>query len=342
MHLRTEIFFGDVEEGLRRLPLKGYGLLCTRRHPQFLPKGRFYHLKISPEPKVEEIRQYWEEIKELRFDYILAIGGGSVLDVSKVLGALMTNQMSVEEMVGEEKIKNYPPPIAAVPTTHGSGSEVTKYAVVKFPGIKRSIVSEKICPLYAIVDPKLALGLPRDLTLYTSIDALCHNLEAYFNRLSDPLLDGICEQGVRCFLEGIELALEDKLEGRELMMICSVLGGIAITNASTSVVHALSHVLGGMLDIPHGLANAVFLISFLKFHKDTRKMQTLERRLGLDLVAFLTEFYDRKGIKRLGELIGKDELKQIAVQAARNERLTRAGIKPIKIDDLMTIVLTSQ
>jgi len=342
MHLRTEVYFGDFEQGLRRLALRGKGLLCTRRHPPFLPRGDFYHLKISPEPKVDEIKEYWEEIRELRFDYILAIGGGSVLDVSKILGALMTNPMSVEEMVGVERIRNYPPPIVAVPTTHGSGSEVTKYAVVKFPGIKRSVVSEKICPSHAIVDPKLALGLPKDLTLYTSIDALCHNLEAYFNRLSDPLLDRICEQGIRCFLEGIEPALEDKLEGRELMMLCSVLGGIAITNASTSAVHALSHVLGGMLDIPHGLANAVFLISFLKFHKDTRKMQALERRLQLDLVAFLAEFYEKNGIRRLGELVGKEELRQIAVQAARNERLMNAGIKPIKMDDLMNIVLTSQ
>jgi alcohol dehydrogenase class IV len=342
MYLRTEIFFGDAEEGLSRLNLKGRGLLCTRRHPHFLPRGNFYHLKISPEPKLEEIKDYWEEIKDQKFDYILAIGGGSVLDVSKILGALLTNRTPVEEMIGVEKIRNDPPPIVAVPTTHGSGSEVTKYAVVRMPGIKRSVVSEKICPKHAIVDPRLALGLPKDLTLYTSIDALCHNLEAYFNRLSDPLLDRICEQGVRCFLEGIEPALEDKLEGRERMMLCSVLGGIAITNASTSVIHALSHVLGGRLDIPHGLANAVFLPSFLRFHQDTQKMKALERRLGLDLTLFLAQLYERHGVKRLGGLIERTELEQIAVQAAKNERLMNAGIKPIKMDDLMNIVLTSQ
>jgi alcohol dehydrogenase class IV len=342
MHLRTEIFFGEAREGLSRLNLEGRGLLCTRRRPHFLPKGKFYHLKISPEPKLEEIKDYWEEIKDQKFDYILAIGGGSVLDVSKILGALMTNRTPVEEMIGVEKIRNDPPPIVAVPTTHGSGSEVTKYAVVRMPGVKRSVVSEKICPAHAIVDPRLALGLPKDLTLYTSIDALCHNLEAYFNRLSDPLLDRICEQGVRCFLEGIEPALEDRLEGRERMMLCSVLGGIAITNASTSVIHALSHVLGGRLEIPHGLANAVFLPSFLRFHKDTQKMKVLEGRLGLDLTLFLTQLYEKHRVKRLGDLVERGELKQVAVQAAKNERLMNAGIKPIKMDDLMNIVLTSQ
>lgn len=342
MHLRTEIFFCDAGEGLSRLNLKGRGLLCTRRHPNFLPKGEFYHLKISPEPELEEVKDYWREIEGQKFDYILAIGGGSVLDVSKILGALMTNRMRIEEMIGVEKIRNDPPPIVAVPTTHGSGSEVTKYAVVRMPGIKRSVVSERICPAHAILDPKLALGLPRDLTLYTSIDALCHNLEAYFNRLSDPLLDRICEQGIRCFLEGIEPALEDRLEGRERMMLCSVLGGMAITNASTSVVHALSHVLGGRLRIPHGLANAVFLPSFLRFHRDTQKMRALERRLGLDLTLFLTQLYEKHGVKRLGDLVEKSELKQIAAQAAKNERLMSAGIKPIKMDDLMNIVLTSQ
>lgn len=342
MHLRTEIHFGDVTEGFGKLKIEGRGLLCTRRNPSFRPEGDFFELRISPEPKLEEIYQYWERIGDQKFDYIVAVGGGSVLDVSKILGALTTNRIKVEEMIGVERIQNELPPLVAVPTTHGSGSEVTKYAVVKLPGVKRTVVSEKICPRYALVDPKLTLGLPKKLTLYTSLDALCHNLEAYLTIYSDPLLDRICEQGVRCFLEGMELAMEDELRGRELLMLCSVLGGIAITNAMTSLVHALSHVLGGRVDVPHGLANAVFLPAFLEFYGDTQKLKALEGRLGVELVPYLRRLYERYGVERLGELVGRKEAEEIALEAAKNERLMKAGIKRTKVQDLMNIVLRSQ
>jgi len=341
LFLKTRIVFGEVLEIIEGL--RGKGLLCSRRHLNVaLPNEIELRLPIEPEPTLDDIRRYWDEVGEERFDYVLAIGGGSVIDTAKVLAALMTNGGDPAEFLGEEKIMRDSKRLIAVPTTHGSGSEVTKYAVIKLEDAKRSIVSERICPETAILDAELTMGLPSDLTFYTSIDALCHNVEAYLTRFSDPVTDVICEAGITNFFRGIDGAMRDELPGRERMVLCSVLGGMAINAARAYLVHALSHVLGAKLGVPHGLANAVFLPGFLKFHAGHRKLKHLENVLGGDIVSRLEDVYERYGAKKLSDLVGKDEAGEIVRKAYENRRLMKAGEKEITVDNLMEIITLCQ
>lgn len=342
MQLKTRVIFGEFKEELRRLDLKGRGLLCCRRgFGGGLDWLDLKTLRVSPEPTLEDAERYWDEIAGGSFDYVLAIGGGSVLDMAKVLAARMENPGPIESFLGVERIENPSKPVIAIPTTHGTGSEVTKYAVLNVRGLKTSIVSENICPTVAVVDPKLTLGLPKDLTIHTSIDALCHSLEAYFTRLTNPLVDLVCENGVRLFFEGIEDAIADGLERRKKLMLCSVLGGIAITNAQTFLVHALSHVLGGRHHVPHGLANSIFLRAFLKFCRGDEKFELLEKRVGFDTIRELDAFYQKHSLRRLSDFVDEREALELAEEAFQNRRLMEAGRRIPTLDDLKRIAINS-
>lgn len=344
MQLRTKVIFGNFIEELKKLNLEGRGLLCCRRgFKNGLEWLDLKTIRISPEPTLEDAERYWSNIEGESFDYVLAIGGGSVLDMAKVLAARMTNRGPIESFIGIERIHNPPKPLIEVPTTHGTGSEVTKYAVLRLTarGVKKSMVSEKICPKVAIVDPRLALGLPKELTIYTSIDAFCHNVEAYLTPLADPLVDLVCESGLRFFFDGIEEAIENKLEGREKLMLCSLLGGIAITNVQTTLIHALSHVLGGRYEIPHGMANSLFLRGFLEFYRGDEKFERLQRELGMNVMEELDAFYERHSLKRLSDFISEREAIEVAEKAFENRRLMEGGRRRPSEEDLKKIALTS-
>jgi len=343
MFIRTNITFGDFEREIAKLNLEGSGLLCCRRgfDPAPLKGLDLYVLRVSPEPTVESVQAYWNEIENKRFDYVLAIGGGSVIDVAKILAARMENEEEIENFIGVERVGRKMKKLVAVPTTHGTGSEVTKYAVLKCKDAKRSVISENICPSVAIIDEKLSRGLPRDLTIYTSIDALCHNIEAYLTKACDPLTDTVCESGVRLFFDGIEDAISDSAEGRRRMMLSSVLGGIAITNTQTLVIHALSHVLGAVHGVPHGLANAVFLPAFLKFYAGDEKFKKLEKMTTIGIVSDIGKLYEKYGVRRLSDFVDKNEAMRIAERAFENERLIGGGRKPVTLENLKEMVLNS-
>ena len=329
-----------MEEVLASLRLEGRGLLCCRRGFGGM-EGDLTPLRISPEPSLEEVEEYWERVRGEEFRYVLAVGGGSVLDVAKVLAALMENPGGVRSFFGVEKIPRRMRRLIAVPTTHGTGSEVTKYSVLRVGEEKWSIVSENICPHVAILDEELVRGLPRDLTLSTSMDALCHLVEAYLTRFCDPMVDLLCEQGIRLFLEGLEEAVVDGREGRRKMMLCSLLGGIAITNAQASLVHALSHVLGGRYRVPHGEANSLFLPAFLRFYEGEEKLERLERGLGVKLAEEVEGIREKHGMKRLSDFVDEKEAAEIAERAYRNRRLVEGNLKRVRPEDLKEMALRS-
>ncbi|OQX19920.1 MAG: hypothetical protein BWK75_05260 [Candidatus Altiarchaeales archaeon A3] len=350
--VKTKIIFGGVEEEISNLNLKGNGLLCTGRHHNFeFADLNLYHLKISPEPSVENIYEYFDKIRDLNFDYVLAIGGGSVMDVAKIL-SVVTKDTKVENLIGSDKVKSRTKTIIAVPTTHGSGSEVTKYAVLKFQNLKQTVVSDFIVPDYALIDENLAMSQPKDLTLYTSIDAFCHNIEAYLSKISDPLTDLNCESGMKFFFDGIDEAMDNKISGRRKMLICSVLGGIAITNLRTNLIHALSHVVGAEKEISHGLANALFLRSYLKFYKDDEKFKNLGKILNVDIIKRTDEIYEKYNLtsfgdvqnksehntKRLSDFVAQSEIKHIAEMTYENKRLLSVMKKKISKVEIERII----
>ena len=250
----------------------------------------------------------------------------------------MTNDTKVENLLGTDKIKGRTKTLIAVPTTHGSGSEVTKYAVLKFQNLKQTVVSDFIVPDYAIIDENLAMNQPAELTFYTSIDAFCHNIEAYLSKISGPLTDLNCENGMKFFFDGIDEAMENKISGRKKMLICSVLGGIAITNLRTNLIHALSHVIGAEKNVSHGLANALFLRGYLKFYKDDEKFKNLGKILNVDIIKRIDEIYEKYNAKRLGDFVAQSEIRHIAESTYENKRLLSVMKREISKEDIEKII----
>ena len=221
-------------------------------------------------------------------DNILAIGGGSPMDVAKMIGVLATNPGRIERYLGPGKVENAPPAIVCVPTTYGTGSEVTPFAVLTNAKTKNKdpVISPKIIPLAAILDPELSVGLPALLGGATGMDALTHALESYINLLATPLTEGIALTAIQLIAANIRLACANdyELEATENMLIGSMLAGVAFTQTRLGNVHAMSHPVGAHFNVHHGLANAVLLPHVMEFNLMARvdKFAAIAAAMGVD------------------------------------------------------------
>jgi alcohol dehydrogenase class IV len=230
------------------------------------------HDGITPDPTYDVLRRGYEAAMAHRCDAILAVGGGSVIDGSKVIGAMVVSGKSAAQLVGLLKVGKPMLPLYAVPTTAGTGSEATVAAVVTDPvaHLKSAVVDPKLVPAAAALDPELMRGLPRPITATTGMDALTHAVEAYVNRWphADTAFHAIA--AVRMIFANLPRACAngDDLEAREAMALASFYAGLAFTKAYVGYVHAFSHKVGGLYGVPHGLGNAVLLPYVLDFLKD--------------------------------------------------------------------------
>ena len=199
-------------------------------------------------------------------DLVVGVGGGSAIDVGKAVAALTTNRGDIYEyleVIGKgQPISNQPLPMIAIPTTAGTGAEVTRNAVIGIPEhrVKVSLRSPLILPRLAIVDPQLLYGLPPEITASTGLDALTQLIEPFISVKANPLTDAICREGMRYIARSLSKAYEtDDPVSRQEMSLASLFGGLALANAGLGVVHGFASVLGGMYLIPHGVICARLL-----------------------------------------------------------------------------------
>jgi len=196
-------------------------------------------------------------------DSIIALGGGSAMDAAKAIAILATNSGRCEDFIGAEKYTVAPLPIAAIPTTSGTGSEVTPYAVLvrESDNTKRSITGAALYPRLAICDPELTLSMPRAVTAATGLDALSQCMEGFVSRASTPLGDVLALEGCRLVREFLPRAIEqpDDLEAREQIMFAALLSGCVIAQSGTTIVHGMGYAYTCHFGIAHGLANALLL-----------------------------------------------------------------------------------
>ncbi len=220
-------------------------------------------------------------------DAIVAFGGGSVMDSAKAIGVAVANGKHPRQLVGYFKGWNPPPPLYAVPTTAGTGSEVTVAAVISDPenGTKLVIADTRIVPRLAALDPCLMTGLPGPITAATGMDALTHAVEAYIGDWGTDFTDRMALAAVSMIYENLPVvfASGQDLAAREKMALASTYAGLAFTRANVGNVHAIAHQLGGRYHTPHGLANAIVLPAVLRFSSPaiTRKLATLAARAGV-------------------------------------------------------------
>ncbi len=222
---------------------------------------------VTDEPTVHVARQGTRQARSAGCDFVIGFGGGSALDTAKAIAALLTNPgdpLDYLEVIGRGRpLQNPAAPILAIPTTAGTGSEVTRNAVLASPGhrVKVSLRSPLMLPRVALVDPALTLSVPPHITAFTGMDALTQVLEPLVSRRANPLTDGFCREGLPRAARSLRRAVEEGQDrrAREEMALVSLLGGLALANAGLGAVHGFAGPFGGMFHAPHGAVCAALL-----------------------------------------------------------------------------------
>ncbi|WP_284037795.1 iron-containing alcohol dehydrogenase [Neobacillus sp. 114] len=234
----------------------------------------FIYDKTVPNPTIENIEEAFQMYKENKCQGIVAFGGGSPMDCAKGVGARAARpKKSIPQMKGVLKVLKRIPPLFAIPTTAGTGSEATLAAVVSNSETheKYAIMDTALIPHYAVLDPLLTIKLPPHITAATGIDALTHAVEAYIGKSNT-------KKTTQCSIEAVQLIFENlyecytngtNIQARTNMQKAAYLAGIAFTRAYVGYVHAIAHTLGGFYQVPHGLANAIILPYVLEYYGES-------------------------------------------------------------------------
>lgn len=228
----------------------------------------------QPNPSIDNIEDAVQLYRDNACQGVIAFGGGSPMDCAKACAARITNpKMTVRQMRGVLKLHHKLPPLFAVPTTAGTGSETTLAAVVTDTATheKNAINDPRLRPKYAVLDPELTIGLPPHITSTTGMDALTHAVEAYIGRSNVKSTEAYAEMATKMIFDNIEKVYENgkDLEARNQMLKASYYAGMAFTRAYVGYVHAIAHNLGGFYGVPHGLANAIILPYVLEYYGET-------------------------------------------------------------------------
>ena len=225
---------------------------------------------ITTEPSVGDFQKILAQARSFKADSVVGIGGGSVLDVSKLVAAFCYSEQQAEDCFGTGFVKSKGLWLACLPTTAGTGSEVSPNAILldERDHLKKGIVSPYLMADVAYVDPELTWTVPAKVTADTGMDALTHCIEAYTNKFAHPTIDIYALKGIQLIAAHLERAVKDgkDVEAREALALGSLYGGLCLGPVNTAAVHALSYPLGGEFHIPHGLSNAILLPSVMKFN----------------------------------------------------------------------------
>ena len=238
---------------------------------------------VQPDPDFALIDAGTAELESAGCDVVLGVGGGSPMDAAKVIAARATSNKPAAQLTGIMKLKAPPLPIYAIPTTAGSGSEVTIAAVLseRDAKLKKPVVDPKLVPVAAALDPKLMLGLPPGMTAATGMDAMTHAVESYISRHATPDTDRLALAAVRMIARHLPRAYADgsDIEAREAMAIAASYAGSAFTKANVGYVHAIAHQFGARYHTPHGLANAIVMPHVLDYTRPAaaKRMAELAR-----------------------------------------------------------------
>jgi alcohol dehydrogenase class IV len=255
-----------IDGHVKRLMLvRGRSSAAIPRVRELLSTFEITEFQVQGEPTVDLIRAGVEAAHSC--DMVIGVGGGSVLDTGKAISALVTNPgdvMDYLEVVGKgQPLTHHPLPYIALPTTAGTGSEVTRNAVIEVTGqdVKVSLRSPLMLPQVALVDPELTYDLPPAITASTGLDALTQLIEPFVSSKANPMTDAICREGMQYAARSLRRAYENgtNKEAREGMSLASLFGGLALANAGLGAVHGFAGPLGGMLHAPHGALCARFL-----------------------------------------------------------------------------------
>lgn len=246
---------------------------------------------VSANPRHGEVMAGAEIYRREGCDALVAVGGGSPMDCAKAIGIVCTNDRHVLEFEGVDRVDRPGPPLICIPTTAGTAADISQFAIINDTDrrVKIAIVSKTMVPDLALIDPLTTLTMGEELTAHTGLDALTHAAEAFASNASSAITDLNAMEAVRLIrLHLLDAVREpDNMEARTGMMLASTYAGLAFSNAILGAVHAMAHSLGGLLDMPHGLCNAILLDHVIEFNHDAApgKYARFGAALGADIRA---------------------------------------------------------
>lgn len=316
----------------------------------------FVNMSIMNEPSFADVEQIMEEVSRFNPDVVIGIGGGSVLDVAKLIAALLENKQGLREITGIGLLKSRSRKLICLPATSGTGSEVSPNSILvdETDNQKKGIISPFLVPDIVYVDPLLTMSVPPAITAATGLDALTHCLEAYTNLFAHPLIDVYAFEGMRLIAAHIVQAVKNGKdeEARTQVAMGSLLGGFCLGPVNTAGVHALSYPLGSTFHLTHGLSNALLLPYVMEFNyvAAPKRYADVAIALGCDREADDVKTA-LKGIEKIRTLISacgipprlrdvnipKEAIPQMAVDAMKITRLLKNNPRPITEKDAIDI-----
>ena len=303
---------------------------------------------VTPNPKDAEVMAGAALYLREQCDVIVAVGGGSPMDCAKGIGIIASNGGDILRFEGVDQIENPCPPLIFIPTTAGTSADISQFAIITDTArkVKFAIISKAVVPDLALVDPIPTTTMPADLTAATGIDALVHAFEAYVSNANSPVTDLHALEAIRLVKRHLKGALENPtdLGFRSPMTLASLLAGLAFSNASLGLAHAMAHSLGGFLDLPHGDCNALLLehVVEFNFHSVPERYARIAEAFGVDstsltladqkarLVAAIRRFRMEAGIT--GSLMdlgmSRSDLPKLAENALKDPCIVTNPVQP--------------
>ncbi len=317
------------------------------------------NLSIKNEPSFAEFEEILAAARFFKADSVVGIGGGSVLDVAKLVAAQLLNTQPTTEVTGIGNLKERKTYLACLPTTSGTGSEVSPNSIlVDEHHNKIGVISPYLVPDAAYIDPILTLSVPKHITAATGIDALTHCLEAYTNKFAKPMIDLIALEGIRLVAQNLRAACEnaDNLEAKTQLSLASMYGGQCLGPVNTAAVHALAYPLGATFNINHGLSIALLLPAVMEFtiNEAPERYADVALALGAEPQGTVTKtalegvMLIKKLIKDCGlpetlsEMgISIESVPQMATDAMKVQRLLKNNLRTVNEEDARAIYLST-
>ncbi|MGQ1948214.1 iron-containing alcohol dehydrogenase [Geofilum sp. OHC36d9] len=316
----------------------------------------YFDYSITKEPVFQDLDSLLTKIQKYGPQGIVGIGGGSVMDTAKLLSVLYKSDQTWDEVIGMGMVKRRNVWLVCIPTTSGTGSEVSPNAIFLDlrDGGKKGVISPFLVPDAAYVDPELTIELPPIVTASTGIDALTHCIEAYMNKFAHPMTDLLALEGIKLIASSLPIACIDGLniEARSNVALGSLYGGMCLGPVNTAAVHALAYPLGSMFGMAHGLANALMLPYVMAFNVAMAPARFADVAMALGVektgddvaiadkgIIFLRRFLQRCGIE--GGLssfdIPEDSIPEMAVEALKVQRLLNNNLREVTLGDAINI-----
>ena len=321
--------------------------------------GRRYGIfdQVKPEPEISIVEDCTRAYREGEHDGLIGLGGGSAIDIAKGVAAFAGHEGPLAELFGVDLVKRKGPALIAIPTTAGTGSEVTNVAIFsdKQAQLKKGIVSDYLLPDVALVSPVMTLTCPRSVTAASGVDALVHAVESYLSVNASPITDAIALGAIKLIAKALPKAYANpaNLQAREDMATASLMAGMAFGNAGVGAVHALAYPLGGRFNIAHGVSNALLLPYVMAWNKMAcvERFRDIAEAMGVRVADLSDKDAADQAVKAMADLcaavdipsgmrsfnVPEDAIPAMAEEASKIDRLMRNNPRKLTAGDIEKI-----